>query len=268
MYLRLLVSIALCSFLIQPTSAAVIVDFEELPLAPESYFDGYGFAATSGSFTSQGAVFQTNPFGPGWSYSNQTDTTTPGFSNQWSAYAGSGFNGSSNYVLGTTFNANEAYINLPTGTSIASLYVTNTTYAALSMRDGDAFAKQFGGALGTDPDYFKVTFTGFTQLNASGGITGNAEVYLADFRFADSAADFILDTWRFVDLTGLGHASSIGIAFESSDVGMFGINTPTYVAIDHLTVTTAAVPEPSLLVALPILMAFLWLKRPALVFKL
>jgi hypothetical protein len=40
------------------------------------------------------------------------------------------------------------------------------TYAALSMRDGDGFAKQFGGASGDDPDYFLLTITGRDALDA------------------------------------------------------------------------------------------------------
>ena len=35
-------------------------------------------------------------------------------------------------------------------------------------------------------------------------------------------------------MSGLADAQSIGISFESSDVGDFGINTPTYVAVDEL----------------------------------
>jgi hypothetical protein len=36
------------------------------------------------------------------------------------------------------------------------VYVTNTTYAYNSMRDGDMFAKKFGGPTGNDPDWYKL----------------------------------------------------------------------------------------------------------------
>ncbi len=223
-------------------AAADVVDFEDLPLAPNSYFDGYGGSATSGSWTSGGATFNTNQWGPGWSYSNVNDTTTAGYSNQWAAFTGTGYGGSGVYSIANSYNANGAWVNLPDGATIQSVRVTNTTYAALSMRDGDAFAKKFGGPTGNDPDWFKVTFTGFAQAAASGVETGQVEFYLADFRFADNSLDYILDQWAAVDLSSLGTARSIGISLASSDVGTFGMNTPAYVALDQFEFTSA--PEP------------------------
>ena len=50
----------------------------------------------------------------------------------------------------------------------------------------------------------------------------------------DSADDFILDTWAFVALDSLGIVAALKFALSSSDVGAFGINTPTYFAIDNV----------------------------------
>lgn len=124
----------------------------------------------AGGFTSQGAFFNNN-YNPtfqswsGWSYSNTTDTTTPGFLNQYSAYTGGGFNGSSNYGVAFTFAPGSAYIDLPTGLSAKSARITNTTYAALSILNGDQFAKKFGGASGNDPDFFLFNITGLDAAN-------------------------------------------------------------------------------------------------------
>ena len=63
---------------------------------------------------------------------------------------------------------------------------------------------------------------------------------LADFRFSDDGLDSILEEWVFLDLSGLGAVRELHFGFESSDVGVFGINTPTYFAIDDLV----TVPEP------------------------
>ncbi len=57
-----------------------------------------------------------------------------------------------------------------------------------------------------------------------------------------SLSDFILEGWQRIDLTSLGMVSSLSFSMDSSDKGDFGINTPTYFALDDLTVT--AVPEP------------------------
>jgi Domain of unknown function (DUF4465)/PEP-CTERM motif len=232
----------------QPLSAAMVIDFNELnaytTTGPTgSYFDGYGATASTGTWQSQGAVFNTGMFSPGWSYSNVDNKTTPGFTNQWAAYPGTGIGGSGNYAIGTTFTPNGAFINLPSGQTVNSISISNTTYAALSMLNGDGFAKKFGGMTGADPDFFRVTFTGFDGTNAMGAATGSVEFYLADYRFANNALDYLVDDWRLVDLTSLGAARSVGIGFDGSDNGTFGLNTPAYVAIDSLTFSS--VPEPS-----------------------
>ncbi len=113
-----------------------------------------------------------------------------------------------------------------------SLMVTNTTYAALSMRDGDSFAKKFGGADGNDPDFLLLTITG---KNSAGAAIGTVEFYLADYRFADNSLDYIVDDWIQVDLSPIAHARSLEFAVSSSDVGPFGINTPAFFAVDEIT---------------------------------
>lgn len=233
--------------------ADVVVHFDELSDysnsgATGSYYDGYGAGAPEGAWVSQGVSFNTSEFGPGWSYSNVNDTQTTGFDNQWASITGSDVEGGGNYAIGSSYGANGAYINLPEMHRVNSIQVSNATYPALSMRDGDAYAKKFGGDSGSDQDFFKVTFTGFAGLNASGLELGSEEFFLADYRFTDHSLDYIVDDWNLVDLTGLGDARSIGIELNSSDVGSFGMNTPAYVAIDNFSIR--AVPEP---LSLPLL---------------
>lgn len=230
-------------------SSAQQIDFDELNLAENSFFDGYGSGAVSGEWESRGLEFNTNRFGPGWSYSNVDDPTTAGFGNQWAAITGSGLGGSGNYALANSLSPQGAFVNLDTERIIESVFVTNSTYAAISMRDGDSFAKPFGGASGNDPDFFKVIFTGFTAHNAEGSETGRVEFYLADYRFDDNRLDFIVDQWENVDLSGLGAVSSFAVSFEGSDVGEFGLNTPAYVAIDNISLGVS-VPEPTSFFAL------------------
>ncbi len=240
---------------------AEIADFEDLSLASDSFDNGdpgglLPGQTHDGSFVSGGATFNNlfavDPdFGfsywNGWAYSNRTDSTTPGFANQYSAFAGGGSGGSSNYAIGF-LSAPTPVIELPPGAVPISLDVTNTTYAALSMLLGDAFAKRFGDDPSTAsivetsfPDYFKLTIGGLT---ATGQPVGTSlDVYLADYRFANDADDFVLDTWETVDLTGLAGAATLTFALESSDVGQFGMNTPGYFAVDNLV--TQVVPEPS-----------------------
>lgn len=220
--------------------SADTVDFEDLTLAPESFYNG---ADGSGGFLSQGAFFNNRydpqfDFWSGWAYSNQTDVTTPGFLNQYSAYnlPNGGGDDSPNY--GVVFNAQlgDAYVLLPEGTTPTSVRITNTTYTALSMRDGDTFAKKFGGPDGTDSDFFVLTIHG---LDANGDVTGSVDFYLADYRFQDPTLNYIVSSWTTIDLTPLGSATSLTFELASSDIGPFGMNTPAYFAIDNLVVTPA-----------------------------
>lgn len=231
---------------VAPASADLDIDFDELDAAARPVYD----VAPGAGFTSQGVEF-TGGFFTGWTYSNDSDTATPGFLNQYSAFTGVDVSGTGNYAIGNGSSAagnQAAFINLAPGESPVSAFVTNTTYAALSMTSGDSFAKAFGDDLDTEnvvetdfPDFFSVTFTGFTQANGNGTQTGSVEFFLADYRFANDVDDFIVDTWTLVDLTPLGNATSIGLSFASSDTGQFGINTPTYIALDNLV----TVPEPA-----------------------
>ena len=249
-----MVIICLASMAFLPSTSAVlqaeIVDFEELNLNPNSFFDGYGGNAQSGTWTSGSATFNTNLFGPGWSYSNVNDSTTAGFTNQWAAYPGTGFGGSGNYALANTFSPNGAYINLSQSIAPIEVQVSNSTYAALSMRDGDGFGKKFGGDTGDDEDFFTVTFTGFSGLDKTGSETGRVDFYLADYRFSDNSQDYIIADWNAVDLSALGTVQSVAIGLASSDNGQFGMNTPSYVAIDSLRFNS--VPEPSGFILVPL----------------
>jgi hypothetical protein len=220
--------------------SADTVDFEDLTLAPESFYNGSDGA---GGFVSRGAFFN-NSYNPqygswsGWSYSNVTDVTTPGFMNPYSAYnlPDGGGDNSPNYGVAFNFQLGDAYVLLADGMAPASVRVTNTTYAALSMLYGDMFAKQFGGPAGTDPDFFVLTIHG---LDSSGNVTGSVDFFLADYRFQDPNLNYIVSAWATVDLTPLGNATSLTFELNSSDIGPFGMNTPAYFAVDNLVITSA-----------------------------
>lgn len=249
--------------LILPTLAAfssvafgVVADFEDLSLTSESFYNG---SDSAGEFTSQGVTF-TNDFDTnffswsGFSYSNVTDNATAGFGNQYSAFPGAGQGGQGNYgvAFDNDFAPDSTQLDFPATSQVSSIAISNSTYAALSMRDGDAFAKQFGGSTGDDPDFFKLTIQGFS---AAGALTGAVDFYLADYRFADNAQDYIVDSWQIVDLTSLGAVGSLEFQLETTDVGQFGANTPFYFAIDDLSYSV--VPEPlAFTLLLPILALF------------
>ena len=104
------------------------------------------------------------------------------------------------------------------------------------MLEGSGFSKKFGGSTGNDADWFLLTITG---KDAYGNITDTVDFYLADYRYENNSSDYIVDSWEYVDLGGLGAAKSLEFLLSSSDTGGYGMNTPAYFAMDTV------IPEPA-----------------------
>jgi hypothetical protein len=101
------------------------------------------------------------------------------------------------------------------------------------MKNGDQFAKKFGGASGNDADYFLLTVKGFNNGVAK---SDTVNFYLADFRFSDNNQDYILDTWAWVNLQSLGDVDSLTFRLSSTDNDpLYGMNTPSFFALDNFT---------------------------------
>lgn len=229
---KLLLTVITTVSLSSTAANAAVATFDNLALAPESYFA----PQTATTFNSGDATFTHNftdyGYGCCWSgftYSNTTDTTTAGYTNQYSAITGGGVNGSANYAIGNPGAYGVSRLDFAAPTMVEGAYFTNTTYAYLSMRDGDNFAKQFG--LG---DFFTLTVTG---LDAADTITNAINISLA--RDAN-----LVDMWIWYDLMPLGEVSALEFSLSSSDNGDYGMNTPAYFAMDNLT-TVTAVPVPA-----------------------
>ncbi len=181
----------------------------------------------------------------GWTLSKKVDVVDPrtaDYTYQYSTIAGGGADGSANFAVAynSAFGA-APYINVAAGRSVVSMDVTNTTYAYLSMKNGDAYAKKFDSG-----DFFTLHVAGFDGANGAGAKVGQVDFNLADFL---NGKNTIVNTWQTVDLTSLGGARSLSFTFSSSDNGDFGMNTPAYVAVDNIRTSapsdSAAVPEPA-----------------------
>lgn len=227
--------------------AEVVVDFDDLTVPVSGYFNGDPGTLSPGQsvstpWASAGVSFA-NTFGIdsyggfnyeywyGFAYSNVFNTTDPAFTNQYASYPGGGY-GSSTYAVAY---ADGATLTLPAATMVAGMRIANTTYAALTMLEGDEYG--FTAPLASGAGWFATTATG----KLAGATTGTATFYLADLRGASPPG--ILATWAWFDLTPLGTVDTIAFTFDGSDQGTFGLNTPAYFAMDDLTVT--AVPEPA-----------------------
>lgn len=243
-----------------PSARAAVATFETVTLSPGSHWDGSDLSGTQGpeifggipytqhrQIAGSGFLNTYTDWGgsgswSGFAISNHTDVSTYGVGNQYSAFAGSGAGGSANYAIGY-YSTYEDTTNVKLGglTNLSGLgaSITNSTWAALDMLTGPTGGgKKFGGDSGNEADWFKLTITGYV----GGASTGSfIDFYLADFRFADNAFDYIVDEWSYVDFSSLGSADELRFSLSSSDNGTFGMNTPSYFAMDNFL----AVPEPS-----------------------
>jgi len=243
-----LLAFLLTAFFMVPAAGAATATFDDLTLAPNSYWNG---SDGSAMFTSGDTLF-TNGFTDwgggftswdGWAYSNMTDTTTSGFLNQYSSITGSGSNGSANYGVMYDGGAYGAAVKplvtfgAVTGedynSTISGAYFTNTTYAYLSMRDGDGYVNAFA-----QNDWQMMTIKG---IDENGDLTANGvDFILADFRGTDVNQHYMVDQWTWVDLSSLGNVVGLEFSFSGSQVG----NVPKYVAMDDLN-GASPVPVPA-----------------------
>ncbi len=199
----------------------------------------------SGLFEFENSYDTTYSSWSGWAYSNVTDNTTAGWGNQFGNITGSGESSSQFGVFNQSYtgydrvrvNNNNQPVNL------SGAYFTNTTYAYLSMLNGDFFATQFGDTSNTagGEDWFLLTIYGINDT--LGHTPDSINFYLADYRFADNTQDYIVNQWTWVDLSALGSVHGIEFTLSSSDVGIYGMNTPAYFAMDNLQVDFTGVEE-------------------------
>ena len=230
-------------------------DFNDLSLDHASHWDG---SDGSGKFTS-GNVEYVNNYNPdyfswsGFAYSNDTNNTSTDYTNQFSAMTKGGMDADENFGTnyGVAYVASDfmsgTYDPIPSEANfvgpedealyyVNGLYVTNATLPYLSMLNGDAYAKKFGGETGNDPDWFKLMIYG---IDEDGNNTDTVEFFLADYRFEDNSSDYIVSDWQWVELSSLGAVKGLRFFLQSSDRGDYGMNTPAYFCIDNLYLKNA-----------------------------
>lgn len=214
--------------------AQQVATFEEIDLQPGSWYNGSDGAE---GFMSGGLWFPNNyiaawEYWEGFSVSNMQDTISPGWGNQYSAITAEGANNSENYAVAYAPSAVKLELNNPT--TFEGVFITNSVYAYLAMRDGDDITKKFGGPDGSDPDYFLLMISG---TDADGNPTDTVNFYLADFRSENPEEDYIVNDWMWVDLSSLQEVTVLSFYLKSSDTGDWGMNNPAYFCIDDLTTT-------------------------------
>ncbi len=208
--------------------------------------NGYHKPGTGGSnaWTDNGMTFSMEEdltygyYWQGLTYSDVNDTTTAGFGNQYAVY-GDGLDRSDSGVYAVGYKGFSATptVSFASAQTVNGFYANNTTYAALAILNGNGPATAF-----TTGDWFTLTIEGFDSGSTSQGTVDFSLADFASYSDGDNKEDFMVTDWTFVDLSGLGeNVSSIQFSLSSSDNGDWGMNTPSYFAMDDLQ----AVPEPA-----------------------
>jgi len=228
-------------FAIGGPAYGAVATFDDVPLSGAQYYNGSDGA---GGFNSGEATFVNNynsSWGSwdGWSVSKTTDTTTPGLTNQYSAYTGGAHSGENYGIFYETYLGLAPTIDFGGPVTLSSAWITNTTYAYLAVhdtKDGNTtpFVKEF-----SEGDWFKLTVSGF---DAQGQQTNFLDIYLADYTDANPDNWYVLDAWKQFDLSALGTVYGLGFDLDSTDYSYGYMNTPAYFAMDDLDYNAMPIP--------------------------
>lgn len=221
-----------CTGLLAIHCSAALVTFDDNPLSPDSFFDPQSNTSFTSGGVSFGHVWEFDCCWGGTTYSNNTDTTTPTFSNQYSAITGDGANdGQDNYGIVT--NPFSVLYSWQFGglTVVDNLDITNTTFAYLAMRDGVP-GDSFGFEAFQQGDFFDVVFSGLDSL-------GNSLSSLT-VRLAENGD--LLDTWLTIDMSVLGAVHGVAFDFISSKNNPGGNLVPAYFAVDNIEYRAVPLP--------------------------
>ena len=187
-----------------------------------------------------------NGYWGGFTASNRTDLNQSGLDAQYTAAAGCGYDGSTQYAVAYTMGVQtDVYAADGQSHTVTGCYVTNDLWTYQDILQGGYGEPPYGGTTGNDPDWFKVTATG---KNANGQTVGTLDFYLADYRFANNAEDYVLNTWEWFDLSPLGNVATISFSLSSSRGSGYNMITPAYFCMDNFNGGGAAPDLPPYIV--------------------
>ncbi|MBC7696419.1 MAG: DUF4465 domain-containing protein [Burkholderiales bacterium] len=237
------------SFIAGTSVIGQTVSFDTFTLSPNSYYKD----TTNADFSNSGVTFRyawNTSFGGYWesgsAYTNVNDTINV-YPNIYGAITGTAFAGNNYATVQSgaiiTFSNNT--------TAVSGFYITNSTFAWKSVKKGDQFSRRFGDTTGTGsgasiaqgqyPDWFKLSVIGFRNGSV---LTDTIHFYLADYRAAGTANDYVIKNWQFLNCSTLGQVDSISFDMKSSDNSFGFMNTPAFFSMDNFTIqSTVGIEE-------------------------
>lgn len=198
-----------------------------IPVFTEDFDDEVGFQ--SGDFWFDMNTMSDWATWWGYGVANHTATDFNSLDDQFNSCVGNGYDKSVNYGVAYVGDfMGPVYVTLSTDDAavVPGVYVTNAAYAMASMLNGDSYAKKFGKG-----DWFKLTATGYDDDEAT---TGSVDFYLADLRSDDEDDWYVVNDWKYFDLSTLGKVRQIKFTLSSTDNSTSGMNTPAYFCYDNM----------------------------------
>ena len=178
---------------------------------------------TDGVFTFNNFFNPTYSSWSGFAYTNKSDVTTATYTNN-SAITGKAQSGK--VYLTVNVNAYSpaklGFVDNKTHT-LKGMYITNATYAYLTIKNGNTFSKKFAAG-----DWFKLNIIALDEAGKDGK---TIEYYLADYR---DGKTILKNQWEWVDLSSLGKIAGLRFEMSSTDNGEWGMNTPAYFCADDI----------------------------------
>ena len=238
----MLLALAACSDDNDPVEVTVQLNRAEISYNDENVWDGVAsnqpFLVQYMEFSHEGEV---GPWGLAWNGFTPARVSETGPQTDWLAHqfqitTGGGMSGTGTPYIVAFWDTQEnestpaaerscriqhkAGVNsVPEEFRPISMYVTNTSYVCATVREGNNFAKKF-----EEGDWLR--------LNAH-GVHADGSVSTTSFLLVDGTD--VVEGWTLVNLSSLGTVTELYFTMESSDSGMWGMNTPSYYAMDCLT---------------------------------
>ena len=203
----------------------VTVDFQNVTFSGEEKYKND--SGTAGEFIEGIVSFQNGKpegYWYGFAYSQMHDVTTFDYAtNEFSAYVPDDPQGNK-FMVGYigSWDAPSIEINFSKPVKDLSIDVANNTLAALAMKgeDPNHYAREF-----EDGDLFTLTIT----------VTSVDETETITFKLGDGVN--ITEKWNSIKFQSK-NISKLEFSLESTDIGDWGMNTPSYFCIDNIKART------------------------------
>ena len=233
------------------TPDTTVATFENLALEEESYYLGDDTVGTK-EFRSGNFLFSNTytydsiynyGFWRGFGYANLTSSlydtaATANYDlNSFRCAAGKGAEESATYALAYASVSQPAVVRTAdtTGQVIAGAYFTNNATAVNRALYGDAF----GVTAFKQGDFMKVHCVGFLGEDS----VGETDLYLIDYRSTNTNEHYILQEWKWFDLSVLGKVNRVEFVVKSSQQNQFGEVFPQYFCLDDFGIAGSQQPS-------------------------